>query len=73
MNLSRLTVGPCSAANANNIATRYKETRSLSLKVDVHKILLLPMLGFCGVVVLIRRTTKVYAARCKVYIEVGPD
>ena len=30
---------------------------------DIHKILLLLMLGFCGVVVPIRRTTVVYAAR----------
>ena len=34
--LSKPTVGPCSAANGNGIATRYKAARSLLLKVDVH-------------------------------------
>ena len=45
----------CSAANANNIATRYKDTQSPSPESDVHKVLLLFMLRFCGVVVLIRK------------------
>ena len=47
----------------SDIATTYKETRSTLPKADVHKILLLLILGFYGVVVLIRKTIKVYAAR----------
>ena len=34
--LSSLTVGPCSAANGNSIAARYREARSPPLKADVH-------------------------------------
>ena len=48
--LSTLTVGPCSRANGCSIATRYEETRSPSLKADVHKILWLLILKFDGVV-----------------------
>ena len=65
----------------------YEETTSILLKPDtlntpaereslkdhVHKILWLFMLRFYGVVVLISKSTKVYAARCEVCIEFGPS
>ena len=44
-----------------------EKTRSLSLKADVHKTLLLLMLVFSEVAVLIWKTTKEYAARCGVH------
>ena len=69
--ISRLTAGPCSAANGNNIASSYKETRSTSLKADDHKIWVLLMLRFFGIMVPIRNTTKMNAARCESYTEVG--
>ena len=48
-----------------------KETRSPSPKADVHRIMLLLMPRFYGVVVLIWETTIVYAKRCDVCIAVG--
>ena len=54
-----------SATNANDSATALKETRSPSPKADDHKILLLLLSRFCGVVLLIRET------RCEMCIEVG--
>ena len=69
--LSRLTVGPCSATTGNSIATRYKETRSPSLKADDHKIRVLLMLRFYGIMVLIWEATLMYAARGGLYTEVG--
>ena len=53
------------------VVTRHMETRSPSLKADDHKILLVLLLRFYGVVVLIRRTTIVYAARCELCIGVS--
>ena len=44
-----------------------------SLKADVPKVLWLLMLRFSEVVVLIWKTTKVYAARCEVCTEDGPS
>ena len=69
--LSRTTVGPCSETNGTKTATRHDETRSPSLKADDHKIVFVFMVRFHGIMVLIRRTTKVFAVRCEVCIEVG--
>ena len=55
------------------ILLRHTKKRSPSPKADDHKILLQLMLGFCGVVVLMWRTIKEYAARCEVCIKVGPS
>ena len=69
---SRLTVGTLFGSEWEPILLRHTRKRiRLLLKTDVHKILLLPMLGFCGVVVPIRGPTKVCAAHCGVCIEVG--
>ena len=57
-------VRPCSKANGSNLATNYKKTQSSFLEADDHKILSLLFIGFYGVVVLVRKTTIVYAARC---------
>ena len=50
-----------------------RETSSPFPRADIHRILLLLMLGFYGVVVLSWRTTKIYVARCGVCIKVGPS
>ena len=55
----KLTVRPCSLANVG--ATSLRTTRKR--KADDHKILSLLILGFFGVVVPVRKTTIVYAAR----------
>ena len=41
-----------------------RKTRSPSLEADVHKILLLRMLGFCGVVVLIAPKFLRHVVKC---------
>ena len=69
--LSRTTIWPCSATNRTKTAPRHSETRSPSPKADDHRILFLVMLMFYGIMVLIRKTTSVHAARCEVSIEVG--
>ena len=60
-------------ANGNHIAPKYKEKQLPFPKADIHKILLLLMRGICGVLVPIRTTAIVYAARCEVCIEIGPS
>ena len=59
----KLTVGLCLAANGNSIVTRFKKTRSLSLKAVDHKILVLLMLGLYGIMVLIQKFTRYIVCR----------
>ena len=66
--LSRMSIGPRTATSRNNTAAAHKETRSLSLKANDQKMLMLLMSWFCGGMVIIRKTATVNAVRCEVCI-----